>query len=117
MKNTEVEQFIDTGWYSEATLYLQGYIYWCEAQKDPNSEETHFFVDKWKAENKDNLFYHSVFEKDGTLEWLRIFEAYDIDLDILKKRFLEAPIFEGKTFWQVKKDILWLEEATSITKD
>ena len=29
MKNGKIEQFLDTGWFSEATLYLNGYTYWC----------------------------------------------------------------------------------------
>ncbi len=32
MINGYAEQFLDTGWYSEATLYYNGYIYWHEAQ-------------------------------------------------------------------------------------
>ena len=27
MINAELEQFLDTGWFNEATLYLNGYTY------------------------------------------------------------------------------------------
>ncbi len=46
MINGNLEQFLDTGWYSEATLFLNGYIYWCEAQYDEKKQSNTFFVDK-----------------------------------------------------------------------
>jgi hypothetical protein len=116
MKNGHLEQFLDTGWYTEATLYLDGYVYWCEAQSDINTGLVYFFVDRWAAENEKDTYYHSILESDGTLKWNRIFEVEDKNLDIVKKRFLEAPIFNGKTFWQVEKNIAWLDEGSPIIK-
>ncbi len=55
-------------------------------------------------------------EPDGTLNWKRVFEITDTDIDRMKQRFLEAPVFEGKTFWQVEKDIAWLDESCPIIK-
>ncbi len=117
MINGYLEQFLDTGWYTEATLYYNGYIYWCEAQYDNTAGISRFFVDKWAVENEGNTFYHSIFESDGTLEWNRVYEVENKDLDFIKKQFLEAPIFDGKTFWQVEKQIAWLEESTPISKE
>ena len=34
MKNGSLEQFLDTGWYTEAELYYHGYVYWCEGCTD-----------------------------------------------------------------------------------
>ena len=39
---------------------------------------------------------------------------YDQDMDVIKKKFLEAPIFDGKTFWQVENEIAWLDEGKPI---
>ena len=116
MINGRLEQFLDTGWYSEATLYLDGYVYWCEAQYDPQMDIHHFFIDKWPAENENNICFHSILEKDGTLKWARVFEDKNKDLDIIKRHFLENPIFAGKTFWEVEKRIAWLEESSSVTR-
>ena len=116
MRNGRLEQFLDTGWYSEATLWLNGYVYWCEAQRDVSTGMTHFFVDKWEAENENNMYYHSRLEMDGTLKWDRVFEVNTEDIDLAKKQFLEATIFDGKSFWQVEKQIAWLEEATPVSK-
>ena len=30
------------------------------------------------------------------------------------KNHLTAPVFDGKTFWQVEKDLIWVEEGTPI---
>lgn len=116
MINGKLDQFLDTGWHSEATLFLNGYIYWCEGQYDKKSGLTTFFVDKWAAENEDNTFYHSVLESNGTLKWYRVLEIQDADLDRIKQKFLEAPVFENKSFWQVEKDIAWLDESNPITR-
>jgi len=37
-----------------------------------------------------------------------------VSLEALKREFLTAPIFEGKTFWQVERELLWLEEGEPI---
>lgn len=115
MKNGRLEQFLDTGWYSEATIFLDGYIYWCEAQSDKNNL-VHFFVDRWAAENEEDMLFHSILNSDGTLHWSRVFEMKDADLDRIKKCFLEAPIFDGKTFWQVEKMLAWLEEGDPVKR-
>ena len=47
MINANLEQFLDTGWYNEATLYLNGYTYWCEGYwKQGKEKPMHFFVYK-----------------------------------------------------------------------
>lgn len=116
MKNGHLDQFLDTGWYSEATVYYNGYIYWCEAQCNAITNITTFFVDKWAVENEDNTYYHSILEVDGTLKWERVFETEGKDLELIKKHFLEANIFDGKSFWEIEKQLAWLEESTPISK-
>jgi hypothetical protein len=32
----------------------------------------------------------------------------------IKQQFLTAPVFDGKTFWQVEKDLIWVEEGSPI---
>lgn len=116
MINGHLDQFLDTGWYSEATLYYNGFIYWCEAQLNVSTNITSFFVDKWAARNEDNTYYHSILEEDGTIRWDRVFETDSNDLELIKKHFLEACIFDGKSFWQIEKDLAWLEESSPISK-
>lgn len=113
MINGRLEQFLDTGWFSEAELYLNGYVYWCEAQCDSATGETTFVVDRWAA-RLDGVYYHSILEPGGTLKWSRILEIKDTDLDRIKQRFLEAPVFDGKTFWQVEKSIAWIDDGGAV---
>ena len=114
MINGYTEHFLDTGWYMESTLYYKGYIYWCEASTDPNTNVTHFFVDRWKATTSDNILYNE-YHKDGRIiDYSEVYEDYNEDMDVIKKKFLDAPIFDGKTFWQVENEIAWLDEGMPI---
>jgi len=36
-------------------------------------------------------------------------------LDLIKKKFLEAKIFEGNNFWEVENEIAWLDEGVPKT--
>ena len=99
MINGRVEQLLDRGWCSESILFYNRYIYWHEVQT--NNKDTMFFVDRWKAQNEENLYFHSLLERDGTITWERVLEIHGNDLDIIKKQFLESPIYEGKSFWIV----------------
>ena len=86
MINGYAEQFLDTGWYSEATLYY----------------------------NEENLYYHSILQADGTLQWERVLEIHNTDLELIKKQFLESAIYDGKPFWDAEKELAWLDEGTPI---
>ena len=110
MINGKLDQFLDTGWFSESTLFYNGYIYWFEAQKE--KDNITFFIDRFRAENENNQYYHTIKEKDGTVSWENVCKISGQDLDLIKKQFLEFPAFEGKTFWQVEKEMAWLEEST-----
>ena len=116
MINGYLEQFLDTGWYTEAALYHKGYLYWCEAQWNDQTGIIHFFVDKWQAVNENDTYYHSLLEPDGSLSWTRVYETEDTDLDRIRKRFLLAPVFNGSSFWQVEKELVWLEDGGPVTK-
>lgn len=111
MINGNLEQFLDTGWYSEATLFYDGHIYWCEASYDPELGISTYWVDRWKAENDSNCYYRSIKDENGEIVWERVFECTDNDLDVIKKKFLEAKLFNGKSFWEIEKVIAWLDEG------
>lgn len=112
MINGHIEQFLDTGWFSEATLYYNGYVYWLEAQTD--EANITFFIDRWRAQNENNQFYHSILNQDGSLEWERVLEIQGTDLELIKKQFLESAVFEGETFWQIEKKVAWLDEGSTV---
>ena len=118
MINGRLEQFLDTGWYSEATIFYKGYIYWCEADTDAKTHMTTFKVEKWKAINEDNEVYHSVCDASG--EPVGYEEVYSVtakQLDIIIKKFLTADIFDGKSFWDVESELAWLEEGDAVIEE
>ena len=49
-----------------------------------------FFVDKWRAENENNEWYHSILNKDGEIKYERVYEDSDADRELIKKRFLKS---------------------------
>ena len=116
MINGSLEQFLDTGWFSEATVFYNGYLYWCEAVFDETTRKNTFFVDRWRAENESNEWYHSILNKDGKLEYERVYEDSDVDIEQIKKRFLEANIWDGKTFWEAESDIFWLDDGGDVSE-
>ena len=115
MINGYTEIFLDTGWYSESTIYYNGFIYWCEATTDSDTGVSHFFVDRWKATTFDNILYNEYLKEGKLVDFSTVYEAYNKDIEVLKKNFLKAPIFDGHSFWEVENKIAWLDEGKSIT--
>ena len=108
MINANLEQFLDTGWYNEATLYYNGYIYWCEGSWDMSKEKPmHFVVYRFPAIIINDKYYERI-ETSDPYEYV-----YDIwgsgEADV-KEEFLQAKIFEGKSFWEVERELGWYEE-------
>ncbi len=116
MINGDLDQFLDTGWFTEATLFYNGYIYWCEGVWVNDFTLMKFFVNKWEAENEDDTYYHTIVEKDGSVKCETVFEMEHEDREFVKKKFLEAPIFDGKSFRQVEKQLAWLDDGGNVTR-
>ncbi|MBR1831965.1 MAG: hypothetical protein IJ784_05960 [Ruminiclostridium sp.] len=114
MKNGNVEQFLDTGWYSESTLYYNGYIYWFEGSTDSETNISTFFIDRWRAKLTDDMYCREYRLNNDIVDYKRVFESRGTDMDLLKKQFLEAPIFDGKTFWDIESELVWADEDKPI---
>lgn len=109
MTKQELEQFLDTGWYNEASLYYKGKIYWCEGYTQDN--QFTFFVNCWEADIIEDRYYKSKKDLDGQfMNFKEIYRETNDDMDYVKKCFLEAKIFEGKSFWEIEPELKWLEE-------
>lgn len=116
MINGTIEQFLDTGWYSEATLFYNGRIYWFEGNTDFETGITKFVVNSWKAKNYDDKYFGSYIDEEtkDVAEYRQDFIAKNSDMDWIKKEFLTAKIFEGKSFWEVEPELVWLDEGEPI---
>ena len=114
MINGSLDQFLDTGWYSEATIYYNGYIYWLEGYTKPEIHMHFFFIDRWRALLNDDMHYCEYRLNNRLVDYKRIYEISANDMDILKRRFLEAPVFDGKTFWEIEDNLIWADEDEPI---
>lgn len=111
MINANLSQFLDTGWFSEATLYYKGYTYWCEGVWDKTKEKPmHFFVYKYPSEIVNERYTRRSDEKSKD-KYEYIFDIWGYGEDDVKEQFLKAKIFDGKSFWEVEKEIAWYDEV------
>ena len=108
MRSREIDQFLDTGWYTDGTIYLNGFIYWCEATKEFETGVITFTVNRWRADC-DGEFYYQYVSSDGLVDFSCVFELKDTDLDQIKQQFLRASIFDGRTFWEIRNEAIWAE--------
>lgn len=107
MINANLEQFLDTGWFSEATLYLNGYTYWCEGCWNEEREKPmHFFVHKYES-----VVVDKIYTKPKNSNYQTVFDIYGNSEEEVKEEFLKAKIFDGKSFWEVEKELAWYDET------
>ena len=114
MINANLEQFLDTGWFSEATLYYKGYTYWCEGGWDKSKEKPfHLFIYKYKSylvKENEEIWSRRLIENGDVVDYSLVLDIQGYDEDDVKEQFLKAKIFEGKSFWEVEKEIAWYDE-------
>ena len=92
MKNGNPKEFIDGLYYGDERVFIynnekffiQGYI---------DSGKSTLFLDRWEPASNDYFW-----KMAGT------------DKNYPVKEFLEAKLFNGKTFYEVEKDIEWIDE-------
>jgi len=114
MINGDTEQFLDTGWLSEAEIYYKGHIYWREGGGN-KKEGFIFFIKKWAAENINNMYYKNILSSDGDLtDYDKSFHLEAKSEEELRQKFLKSPVFDGKTFWEVEKELCWLEPLGNL---
>ncbi|MDD6400240.1 MAG: hypothetical protein PUG10_01345 [Lachnospiraceae bacterium] len=115
MINANLAQFLDTGWFNEATLYYQGYTYWCEGDVDKTRDKpVHFIIYKYKSEihHKENgeIFTTRAIDNGNLIDYSVLIDIYGEDEDEIKEQFLQAKIFDGKSFWEIEDKVAWYDE-------
>ena len=91
MKNGDLKEFVDGLYYGDERVFIynnekffiQGYI---------DSGKLTLFLDRWEPAS-----YDYVWKMAGT------------DKNYPVKEFLKAKLFNGKTFYEVEKDIEWID--------
>lgn len=92
MINGNLKEFVDGLYYGDERVFtynnnkffIQGYL------KDGKLT---LFLDRWEPASDDYIW-----KRQGT------------DKSYPVKEFLESPLFDGKTFYEVEKDIEWVDE-------
>lgn len=111
MINANLSQFLDTGWFSEATIYYKGYTYWCEGGFDKSmNNKFHFFVYKYRAVVFDEIYTKRLIENDDVVDYSTVLDIYGDSEQEVKEIFLNAKIWDGKSFWEVEKELAWYDE-------
>ncbi len=116
MINADLEDFLISGWFNmEATLYLNGYTYWCEGVYDfENNDKFHFWVNKYRSiiHKKENgeIWTSRMIENNDVVDYSTALDVWgDIPEDV-KPIFLNAKIFDGKSFWEVQRELARYDE-------
>lgn len=109
MEQVELEQFLDTGWMNGADLFYNGRIYRTECFG--NDERCLAFVYSWHAAKVSKTTYVDAFTLEEENEWVKVYEHSEPTEEEARLALLKAPIFEGKSFWEVEDKIEWLEHA------
>ncbi len=63
----------------------------------------------WKAKNIDNKIYEDIYDEQG--EWID-FSQIEMEAEneeALREKFLKAKIWDGKSFWEVEKELARLD--------
>ena len=93
MINGNVGEFVDRIYSCQDTIFIfDGIKYWFQGYTLPNGT-VHMEVSQYHPIS-DSFFW----EYDGK------------SIDECHKAFLKAPIFAGQTFWEVEKNITWVDE-------
>lgn len=120
MINGDLSIFLDTGWFNESCLYYKGNVYWCEGYHDPEDKQYpyHFFIRRYagRLHREENYVEYLL---DSTNDVMNYDDSYHIkgdSSDELLERFLRAKVFEGKSFWEVEKVLIWVDDCNTFVK-
>lgn len=61
-------------------------------------------IRKWRAKNIDNKIYENVLDSNGNLMDYKEFKIEAATEEALREKFLNAKIWDDKSFWEVKKN-------------
>ena len=76
----------------------------------------HLRIMKWRAKNIDNEYYEDIKDENG--HWIDFsqIEMEGPNEDALREKFLKAKIWDGKSFWEVEKDLAWLDDGNEYER-
>lgn len=94
MINGNLEQFLDTGWFSEATLYYNKHTYCCEGGWDKTKEKQfHIFVYRYRSVIVRKATTKCLAVDGDVLDYSIVLNAYAKNKDEAREIFFSAKIF------------------------
>lgn len=85
--------FVDTAYTGQDIVYLyRGIKYWFQGY-NLDDGTCHMEVFQYQPPAEDYIWTHD-----------------DVSMEKCLTAFLEAPIFDGKTFWQAEQEITWVDD-------
>lgn len=99
MKGGNINHFLEQLGYVEVAVEYKGHKYFFNGiNYDPDTQTYSFYVAEWPWDNDSSEpFIRMVFETTSKVRS----ECLD--------RFFGAPLIDGKTFWELEKDMTWIE--------
>ena len=117
MNQSSLEEFLESLWFSEITLYYNRHTYWCECWHESNglhNDKIHMFVYRYVSDicydQHGKPYTKRHIENGDVLDYSCVFDIYEDSLEEAKRKFYAAKIFDGASFWEAEKDIEWYEE-------
>ena len=93
MINGNPHEFLDHVYSGQDTVYLyHGIKYWCQGYVRPGTHIWHMEVFQYQPPSDDNIW-----------------EYDSIMMTECMEAFIEAPIFDGKCFWEAESEIEWVD--------
>lgn len=89
MKNGNLNEFINGLHYGDEMLFVYA--------------KTKYFIQGWKQNGKCYMFLDAPDEKQEDYVWK--YEAYT--MRECAEAFLSEKIWDGKTFYEIEKDVMW----------
>ena len=91
VKNGELRDFIDGLYYGYAMLFVY--------------DEVKYFIQGWTQDNKCYMFLDIPDKKQKDYEWK--YEAPT--MRACAEAFLSEKLWNGKTFYEIEKDVIWVD--------
>ena len=69
----------------------------------------HITITKWRAKNVENKTYKNEHDEKGVLMNWETMEMSASNEDALREKMLKAKYWDGKSFWEVEKELVWVD--------
>ena len=111
MNKNEFDDYLVRGWECGANIFYHGRIYFSQCAYDIAKNNYCFSVFSFKAErHKEHSFSPYMRKGGGYVGEMDHIDQFFETRETAKEYYLSSKIFEGKSFWEIGKNLQWLED-------